>query len=97
MKTFPRLSALGCAIIASLPAISPAAGGADTGNSAVCRERALAEGLRSEEVILDYIFECVQSESAPNASSVPVSGLSSDTAAGTAQAPRRSSATGVDR
>ena len=97
MKTFTRLPALCCAIMASLPAVSLAAGSADTGNRAVCRERALAEGLRSQEVILDYIFECMQSQNAANASGIPVSGMSSDAAAGTAQAPPRSPAAGVDR
>jgi len=97
MKPFTRRPALCCAIIASLPAISLAFGSTDTGNRALCRERALAEGLRSEEVILDYIFECTQSQSAANAPAVPTSGTESDTAAGTAQAPRRSPTAGVDR
>jgi hypothetical protein len=97
MKTFTRLSARCCAIMALLPAVSAASGSADTGDHALCRERALAEGLRSEEVILDYIFECVQSQSNVNASGIPVSGISSDAATGTVKAPRRSPATGVDR
>ena len=97
MQTFTRSSALCCAILALLPAVSPAAGSADTGNRDLCRERALAEGLRSEEVILDYIFECMQSQSAANASGIPVSGISSDAAPGTAQARRRSPAAGVER
>ncbi len=97
MKTFTRLSALCCAILALLPAVSPAAGSADPGNRDLCRERALAEGLRSEEVILDYIFECVQSQSTVNASGIPASGIPTDAAAGTAQTPRRSPAAGGDR
>ena len=92
MKTFIRRSALCCAIMASLPAVSLAASSADTANHALCRERALAEGLRSEEVILDYISECVQNQSAASASGIPVSGMSSDAAAGTTQVPPRSPA-----
>jgi hypothetical protein len=97
MKTFTRLSALCCAIMVALPAVSPATGRADNPDHAACRDQALAEGLRSEEVILDFIFECVQSQSAANASGIPDSGISSDAAAGTAKTPRRSPAAGVDR
>lgn len=47
-------------LVASLPALAQAYSGADAANWAVCREQALAEGLRSEEVILDYIVhECL--------------------------------------
>ena len=97
MKTFTRLSARCCAIMALLPAVSAASGSADTGDHALCRERALAEGLRSEEVILDYISECVQNQSAANTSGIPASGIASDAAPGTAQAPRRNPAAGVAR
>ena len=97
MQTFTRLSALCCAITVSLPAVSAATGSADNPDHAACRDQASAEGLRSEEVILDYIFECVQNRSTANASGIPVSGTSSDAAAGSAKAPRRSPAAGVDR
>ena len=97
MKTFPRLSALYCAIMLALPAVAPATGSADNPDHAACRDQALAEGLRSEEVILDFIFECVQSQSAASASGIPDSRISSDAAAGTARAPRRSPAAGIER
>ena len=97
MKTFTRLPALCCAIMVALPAVSPATGSDDDPDHAVCRDRALAEGLRSEEVILDFIFECVQSQSTANTSGIPVSGTSSDAPPGSAQAPRWSPAAGVDR
>jgi len=87
MDIVARLPVICFALVASLPGVSAAAGSADNSNRALCRERALAEGLRSEEVILDYMFECMESQSAANASRVP-----SDAAASTAQAPRRSHA-----
>lgn len=61
-------------VFATLPALGAAYGGADAADRAACREQALAEGLRSEEVILDYIVhECLPARSAsqPPAGAVP--------------------------
>ena len=60
MNTLAHWSARLLVLVASLPALAQAYIGADAADWAVCRERAVAEGLRSEEVILDYIVhECL--------------------------------------
>ena len=87
MRASAPLSLVCFAILASPPAVSFAAGSADTGRRAACREQALAEGLRSEEVILDYVHECLDNPASTKQSGVPSSGVSSDTAGSAANAP----------
>ena len=66
MHIIAQLPAICFAMLASLPGVSHAGGSADDPNRAACREQALAEGLRSDEVILDYIYECLQNRSSAN-------------------------------
>jgi hypothetical protein len=99
MNRFAQLPLIGFALLVSLPAVSHAAGSADAANRAACRDRALAEGLRSEEVILDYMFECVESQSAAQQPGVPAASVSSgtaDTAGSAAPPPGQGPAAGLD-
>ena len=90
MKLSAPLPLVCVAILASLPAVLVAAGSADAPQRAACREQALAEGLRSEEVILDFIHECLDSHGSanqPGARSSSVLSESAGTARSAAQAP----------
>ena len=90
MHLFAPLPAICFALLAALAGVAQLGSAADDPDRASCRDQALAEGLRSEEVILDYIQECMQSRSAANETSA-ASGTE-HRAEGAAQPPRQGSA-----
>ena len=64
-------------VAALLPALLQA--NSDAANRAACREQAVAEGLRSEEVILDYIVhECLPTLAARQQPPTPAPGSAAD-------------------
>jgi hypothetical protein len=80
MKLYAQLPLVCVAILASLPAVLLAAGSADAPQRAACREQALAEGLRSEEVILDFVHECLDSIGSADHRDASASSVSPDSA-----------------
>lgn len=91
MHRHARLAAIGFAILASMPGASQAGSGPDDLHRAACRDQALAAGLRSEEVILDYIHECLQAGSDAEQTRAPSAGAAYS-AGGTVPSLRQGSA-----
>jgi hypothetical protein len=90
MDRFAPLPALCLAMLAATAGAAQADTRPNAPDHAACRKQALAEGLRSEEVILDYIHhECLETgRDADHSSAAP---SATGHSAGRASAPPRTS------